>query len=239
MQLLDLTLDSPAENVAMDEALLEMCEGFTDRGDVLRLWEPAKPLVVVGRSSVVVDEVELPYCRAHDLPVVRRCSGGAAIVTGPGCLMYALILQIARWPQLEMLDTAHQLVLHRMARALRSLGIDARMRGTSDLAVEDRKISGNSMRKTRDWVLYHGTMLYGLSSELIQSCLRDAPRQPAYRAGRDHADFVMNIDGQPDALRRAIAIAWNADKPLDDWPAARTKQLVSEKYGTDRWNLGR
>ena len=48
MKLLDLTLDSPAENLALDEALLEQAEADGPQ-EVLRLWEPESPLVVMGR----------------------------------------------------------------------------------------------------------------------------------------------------------------------------------------------
>ena len=47
-------------------------------------------MVVVGRSSRLDEEVHLDACRAAGVPVLRRPSGGAAIVSGPGCLMYAL-----------------------------------------------------------------------------------------------------------------------------------------------------
>ncbi len=41
MHLLDLTLDSPIENIALDEALLDAAEAAPDEnGEVLRLWEP-------------------------------------------------------------------------------------------------------------------------------------------------------------------------------------------------------
>ena len=92
MKLLDLTLETPAANLALDEALLETADEGADAGEVLRIWESPQPLVVVGRASRVADEVDEASCRAQGIPVLRRCSGGAAVVVGPGCLMYALVL---------------------------------------------------------------------------------------------------------------------------------------------------
>jgi len=51
MKLLDLTLPSPAENLALDEALLDAAEAGEMADEVLRFWESPQPLVVVGRSS--------------------------------------------------------------------------------------------------------------------------------------------------------------------------------------------
>ena len=50
MKLLELTLPTPAENLALDEALLDAAEAGELPDEVLRLWEPSQPLVVVGRS---------------------------------------------------------------------------------------------------------------------------------------------------------------------------------------------
>src|SRR5438105_15370663 len=92
MQLLDLTLDTPAENVAIDEALLLTAESGDAPEEVLRIWEPHQYFVVLGSSSRIATEVNLEYCEAEGIQIVRRTSGGAAIVAGPGCLMYSLVL---------------------------------------------------------------------------------------------------------------------------------------------------
>ena len=72
MYLLDLTLPTPAENVALDEALLEAAEAG-DCPSVLRLWEPRETFVVVGRSSRVAEEVaEFVITGPDDQRVDRR-----------------------------------------------------------------------------------------------------------------------------------------------------------------------
>src|SRR4051794_35269093 len=99
MSRFDISLSTPAENLAFDEALLEWAEQGSAEGEFLRLWESTQPMVVVGRSSRVAEEVNEPFCREKRIPVLRRSSGGAAIVTGPGCLMYALVLSYAVRPE--------------------------------------------------------------------------------------------------------------------------------------------
>ena len=92
MQCLELTLPGAAENLALDEALLEEAETAPRPTETLRLWEPRSPSVVLGRSSQIDIEVRRDACRELDVPVLRRVSGGATVVAGPGCLMYALVL---------------------------------------------------------------------------------------------------------------------------------------------------
>ena len=48
---LDLTLPTAAENLALDEALLEEAEAGPPTAETLRFWQSPRPIVVVGRSS--------------------------------------------------------------------------------------------------------------------------------------------------------------------------------------------
>jgi lipoate-protein ligase A len=235
MQLLDLSLSSPAENVALDEALLDEAEQAGSASDVLRLWEPARPMVVVGRSSRVEREVHLDECLRREIPIVRRSSGGAAIVAAPGCLLYAVVLGYEGREELRMIDRAHLYVLDRLAGALGRLLPGVVQAGTSDLAIGDRKFSGNSLRCKRTHFLYHGTLLYGMSLDLVGRCLKAPARQPDYRRGRDHERFVTNLPLQREALCDAVAQALGATEARTTWPTERVARLVQERYGRDDW----
>jgi lipoate-protein ligase A len=236
MRYLDLTLPTAAENLALDEALLEEAERAGCPLETLRVWEPAEPMVVVGRSSRIDVEVHRDECGRRGIPILRRSSGGAAIVTGPGCLMYALVLSYQRRPELRLVDHAHRFVLGRVASALRPLVPNVTCRGTSDLAVGDLKFSGNSVRCKRDHFLYHGTILYDFPLDLIDQCLAMPSRQPDYRGGRAHQGFVTNLPLPPGTVRAALIAAWDATQPCTEWPRAATHRLAAEKYNSPEWN---
>ncbi len=92
MRLLNLTFPTPQENLACDEALLEKCEQGYDQ-EILRFWEPPSVFVVLGYSNSAGTEINQDACRSAGIPILRRNSGGGAVVQGPGCLDYALILR--------------------------------------------------------------------------------------------------------------------------------------------------
>lgn len=239
MLLLDLTLPTAPENLALDEALLERAEQSGRPGEILRLWEPTSPIVVVGSSSRAADEVKLDHCQKQNIPVLRRASGGATIVTGPGCLMYAVVLSYELRPALRSIDRAHRFVLDAIASQLQRLApeLDIYRAGTSDLAANDRKFSGNSLRCKRTHLLYHGTLLYDFPLAKVAELLNTPPRQPDYRAGRAHTDFIRNLELPATALRKALIEAFQANEQATDWPRELTNQLVAEKYGRDDWNF--
>ncbi|HEY2759604.1 MAG TPA: lipoate--protein ligase family protein [Pirellulales bacterium] len=259
MQLLDLTLESAAENLALDEALLDSAESdlrsaestASDEGEILRLWEPRELMVVAGSSSHLADEVHLDSCRRRNIPVVRRASGGATIVTGNGCLMYAVVLSYRLRPQLRPINLAHDFVLTTIAAALNQTlitrgqplvsptaasSLRIARAGTSDLVLDDKKFSGNSLRCKRNHFLYHGTLLYDFPLHEIAALLKMPTRQPKYRNARPHADFIINLPLTLSQLRAALTNAFDAHFSTIAWPRGITNQLITEKYSRLNWN---
>ena len=245
MYRLNRTLDSPAENLALDEALLEVAELGEISGGVLRLWESPQTFVVLGRSSPAEVEVNLNACQEMHVPVLRRCSGGGTVVAGPGCLMYAVVLDYQTYPQLQAIDLCHQFVLGKVADGLSKLVPNIHLEGTSDLArCEEnnssilRKFSGNAMRAKRDHVLYHGTLLYDFDLGLLTELLATPTRTPDYRDARDHRQFVTNLPVSRVSLEDALTDAWMADCELSNWPTAKTADVVRSKYlDDDQWTI--
>jgi lipoate---protein ligase len=204
MLLLNNSLETPEHNLAFDESLIEVAEEQTDLAmfnvpEVLRLWEMPHPCVILGRSSQRDVEVNVQACRMDGVPVIRRVSGGATVVAGPGCLMFSLLLKYQSRPGWRMLDVAHSQVMNRIQSAaqttLDQFGIPGlvQMQGTCDLTLGQRKFSGNALRCKKEWLLYHGTLLLSMPLEWISRYLLTPPRQPEYRERRDHASFVTNL----------------------------------------------
>jgi lipoate-protein ligase A len=247
VRLLDLTLPTAAENLALDEALLEAAENDVSSDlnagnrELLRFWESPEIAVVLGRSGKVAEEVNEYACRTAKVPVLRRTSGGGTVVIGPGCLQYSLLLSYALRPQLRMLDEAHRFVLSTVAEALNELldGDVVDVQGTSDLAIGQHKISGNSLRCKRDFLLYHGTFLYEFDLRLAELFLLPPPRQPKYRRGRKHTAFMRNMQMDPENYRFALTTAWEANELVTKWPEAKVRDLVEQRYSKDEWNRER
>jgi len=213
LRLLDLTLPLPVENLALDEALLEELNEWGGN-PVLRFWESDRHFVVLGRASRVADDVDLTACHKDGLPILRRASGGGTVLQGPGCLSYALVLPLDWHPDLANIRSTNQFILEQMAAALRRWEPTTVFRGISDLAIGDRKISGNAQRRTGKSLLFHGTILHDMGADLIARYLKHPSRQPEYRSDRPHQAFLRTINASPQAIKQAIAAAWSAE-PMD------------------------
>jgi lipoate-protein ligase A len=236
MKFLSLNCDRHEANLAVDVALLDEAEAADQPRETLRIWEPAAPLVVVGYSSHISREVHEEACRRRGIPILRRTSGGSAIVAGPGCLMYALVLSYELRPALRSLDAAHSLVMGTMASAFAPLIEGVLPSGICDLTYRDRKFSGNALRCRRTHLLYHGTMLYDFDLELVEACLAMPPRVPDYRGSRNHREFVTNLPLAPEQISEALQQAWGTRQNAEVPATELVEQLVAAKFSQHNWN---
>ena len=238
MKYIDHTFPTPAENLACDEALLDLAEAGGG-GEVLRFWEPPGTFVVLGYANQAAREADLPACRAAGVEVYRRCSGGGTVLQGPGCLNYSLILGVGT-SGLDSITGANCFIMERQRRALAPLvPAPVEVLGHTDLATGGRKFSGNAQRRKRRFLLFHGTLLLDFDLNQIGKLLRPPSRQPAYRQGRSHGDFLTNLHLPGNAVKTALREAWGAREPLAGLPVERVARLSREKYGRMEWSLQR
>lgn len=238
LQWLDLSFDDPAENLACDEALLEWAERENPEQGVLRFWESTKPFVVVGHAGKVAHEVHLDFCERAGVPVLRRVTGGGSVLQGPGCWNYSLVLPMTFDPGLASIHESNHWVMTRNAQVLGNLlRKPVEIQGPSDLAIGDLKISGNAQRRKRRWILFHGTILREMDIELIERTLAMPPKEPEYRRGRTHGDFLLNTASQGSLLREALQGAWGVSGEFTGVPIDAIAALARDKYGSPAWNL--
>lgn len=169
-RLLPFRYGRPAFNMAVDQALL-----LTAEEPVLRFygWDP--PAISLGCFQK--QDGDLAELRAHGLPLVRRITGGGAIVHWHE-LTYSLVLPLTH-PVLEGASTRESYArLHGpILRCLRRHGIEALQRDQAndppgpsprlcfdratslDVVVNGKKLVGSAQRRTRDRVLQHGSIL--------------------------------------------------------------------------------
>lgn len=237
MLTLDLALSTPAENLALDEALLDLADHGASE-DLLRFWEPASFFVVVGYANRVATEVNVRACERDGIPILRRCTGGGTVLQGPGCLNYSLVLQMKSAQELETIHGTNQFVLSRNAEALSKVVEQTiRQQGQTDLTLGEAKICGNAQRRKRGALLFHGSILLDLDANRIDRYLLHPSKEPEYRAKRGHTDFVGNLRLPAAAVKAALQNAWGASRAFNEIPYAQVSELVRDKYGSSGWNL--
>ncbi|MBN9690854.1 MAG: lipoate--protein ligase family protein [Verrucomicrobia bacterium] len=242
VEFIQLTNGHPAEFLAWDEAFLAETEA-TGR-EFLWFWESSTPFVVLGYGQTLAREVLEVPCRERGIPILRRCSGGGAVVQGPGCLNYALSLHLPSHSALASVTSTNQWIMNRQAQSLSSrLKNQVVVRGHTDLALTDsngeRKFSGNAQRRTRDAVLFHGTLLYQFDLPWITTLLAHPTDQPAYRAQRSHQDFVTNLPLTQTELINLLLAEWRPNQPVITLPTEHHQAALRRRYAHPEWHRSR
>jgi lipoate-protein ligase A len=231
----DVTLPTPEENLACDEALLDLCEDGV-ASEVLRFWEPSQYFVVVGYANKVAHEVHDAFCEFSGIPILRRCTGGGAVLQGPGVLNYSLILRTEG--DLHNIPATNNVILKRHQAALATmLKAPVEIQGHTDLAIGGLKFSGNSQRRKKNCLLFHGSILLHLDIEQVEKTLSFPSKQPDYRLGRSHSDFLMNLKVPSELIKNTFRMTWNASQPLPQFPADQIAALARGKYSRPEWSF--
>lgn len=121
--------------------------------DVLFLYINA-PSVIVGRNQLPEAEADLFYCAQHNIPVIKRASGGGTVYHDLGNVNYAFICDTEKGKALD------RDFLSPIVAALSFFGIIATIGERKELLVDGKKISGTASHISRGRQLFHGTLLF-------------------------------------------------------------------------------
>ena len=177
----DAVRRSLAFYLAMEEYVAKEVED-----EAFFVWR-VEPTVIYGRNQVLENEVNLQYCREHEVDIVRRKSGGGCVYSDLGNIMVSYVSR--RGDVSEVFDR----YMTAMTEALLTLGVPAEKSGRNDILVEGRKISGNAFHQLPDRSIVHGTLLYSTDLEALTEAIRP-PVEKLQRHGVESVrQRVMNL----------------------------------------------
>lgn len=155
------------------------------------IFIPPHPMVVMARSNPDTD-CHVDYCQRHNIAITRRLGGGGAVVLYPGCIVLSLGLWVDRPYDNSMFFTQiNQSIIHFLEK---HLGLHGWYEdGHSDIVYQGRKCLGGSLFRSKRYLLYQGSLLVDRDDELIAACLAHPAREPAYRAGKPHHEFLTSV----------------------------------------------
>lgn len=124
-----------------------------DLDECFFMWQ-VEPTVIFGRNQLIESEVNLDYCKAHNIDTIRRKSGGGCVYADMNNIMFSYIN--TGWDVTLTFDR----YLQKTVGMLRSLGLEAESSSRNDITINGRKVSGNAFYHIPGRNIVHGTMLY-------------------------------------------------------------------------------
>lgn len=170
-RLLDTGPRNAAENMALDDAILEArARGLVP--NTLRFLQFSPAAALVGYHQAVEQEVRLDYCHSHAIDVNRRLTGGGAILFDPSQLGWEIVAGRDEPLFRARPETLYRLLAEGAIRALRALGVEASFRPYNDIEVHGRKISGTGGTEREGAFLFQGTLLVDFDVVTMIKALR-------------------------------------------------------------------
>ena len=247
-RLVDSDLSDPAFTVAADEAIAR-ARSEKKVPNTLHFYRRNVSTISLGYFQEVEKSIDSEFCKQNNIQIVRRVTGGSAVYTDPGHLVYGLAVDEASLPSDR--NDAFEMVCGAIVLALKELGIDAEFKPVNDILVNGRKVSGSAQMRRWGIVLQHGTLVLSNGDNTLFSALKmDIEKIEARNQKPEtYVTSISEITGQePDLekIKTAMVKGFEAvfdiefeESGLIDYENELIKQLINEKYGNDEWNLKR
>jgi lipoate---protein ligase len=230
--------NSAALNMAIDEALIESVREVP----ILRIygWRPAA--ISIGYFQSMNEEVDVPKCREIGVDIVRRLTGGGAVLH-ENELTYSFISR--RYPQ--NIVESYKWICEAIVISINRLGFDASFVPLNDIVIAGKKVSGNAQTRRKGVLLQHGTILLDVnvnkmfsvlkvpSEKLRDKIIKDVKERVTSLAGTTYDDMATSLKTSFAAKFEAMLIA----DTLSTEEISRARWLAEQKYSNNEWNLRR
>ena len=240
MILIEKNSTNPYHNLAAEEVILKNVAE-----DVLMLWINS-PSVVLGKHQNAMAEVNHPFVREHDIPVLRRISGGGTVYHDAGNINLSIITTVEQTDR--MIDFAK--FATPISSFLEDKGLKIHLYGKTNLGVNGRKFSGNAAHIYKKKVLHHGTLLFDSDLCQLEKCLQTSRALITDKAVKSARADIINLKellpdisstGEFVSQFKAFLLDYfniQEQRSTSDYENQLIATLVKEKYSTPEWNYG-
>lgn len=252
-----------ALNMAIDQALAELY-AVTCR-PTLRLYRWSPACLSIGLAQRLERDVDRAACAARGIDVVRRPTGGRAILHDQE-LTYALVLGTqTALPDGTTLSSSilrsYRMISGALVAGLAELGLSPQLAprperqasksaacfdlpGDYEITVDGRKLIGSAQARQQETVLQHGSLLLHADADALAAVLRLPPDLPADALAQRLVALDELLGYQPGfeavaaALVRGFEQSWQIvlePGELTKQERQRAEQLVAERFGNPAW----
>lgn len=245
-------------NMALDEAIAaEVRKGASPA--TLRIFGWDRPSLTLGRFQPALD-INFEYCQSHDIPVVRRPTGGRAILHWEE-LTYSFSAKTDRGPFSYGLMDSYRRISMAFLIALKKTGVlveakTEREKGRvlsksplcfqsssfGEILVDNKKLAGSAQRRWKDGLLQQGSIPYVCHEEKLQGIFGPEKTSSLRNCTKALKECVPLLD--EDTFRKTVASsfeeAFGIRLVLSDPSQGESllaEGLLQRKYLQYQWNF--
>lgn len=157
-------------------------------------WIPESRYIILGRSNNPESSLIEENVIEDKVEVYQRPSGGEAVILTKNMLV---ISAVAIDKKIGSQKTVFEKFNKTIIGILEEIGVkELNQKGISDISIGEKKILGSSMYKVKDSYFYHAVLNVSEKVGLISRYLKHPGREPDYRKGRSHSEFVTSLENE-------------------------------------------
>jgi lipoate-protein ligase A len=267
---IDSKENDPATNMAIDEAMLLLhSQGKIPPTIRFYGWNP--PTLSIGYFQRVENEVDLEAIKEYGLGLVRRPTGGRAVLHQHE-LTYSVVLSESHPSVPSSVTEAYRVMSVGLLYGFRELGLEATFSlpdsipssdlketrssvcfdspSRYELVVEGKKVAGSAQTRQKGVILQHGSILLDIDEDLLFKVCRFPSERVKERLRSKFSEKAVTINqlcSTPVTIEKVKAAFKKGfeqgfgiqllEEGLTNEEIELTKELVSNKYSSDRWNF--
>lgn len=234
-------ITNPKVNLALEEFAMRNLSPDTD----YLLFYINEPSIIIGRNQNTLEEINQEYITANNIHVVRRVSGGGAVYHDLGNLNFSFITT----HDIKNVNNFKKFT-EPVIKVLKSLGLNAELKGRNDIQVDEKKISGTAQFTNGKRMISHGTLLFNTDLGEVANALNvkmSKIQSKGHKSVRSRVANISEFINQPMdmAMFRSLLLQGLNDEsePFEtyrltpeEW--SKVHQLKDEKYDNWDWNYG-
>ncbi|MDC1105701.1 biotin/lipoate A/B protein ligase family protein [Prolixibacteraceae bacterium] len=231
--------NNPIKNIATEEYLLKNCkESF------LFLYINSSS-VIIGKHQNAFAEVSAKYIKDHNIPLIRRISGGGTVVHDEGNLNFSFITNqdnIETLSYKKCIEPIREFLCEKYdAKAILS--------ERNDIQINNRKVTGSAFHIYKKRIIAHGTLLINSNLKEISNILKSSSAMFDSKGVKSKRSRIMNLGEihnipsninhfKADMIQYFIGKGYIQDSIEHIIDFNVIDKLCQEKYTTWDWNIG-
>lgn len=232
---------------ALEEALARLVD--EGRSPPTLRMRQVRPAVFVGVFQNTWAEVNVAYCRAHNIQIVRRANGGGAVYHEMGSFCFSAFFPRELFAERD--EELYRLFAAPAVRTCADYGVAARFQGRNDVLVGERKIYGSAQLSWYSAFVQSGTFLVNIDLDVMERALTPPALKFAGKSARSIRERVTTLSGEVgreldvrEVMHRFAGYAADAlgirlvPGGLTPEEQALAAELLAVKYCRDEWNFG-
>ena len=231
-------ISDPYLNIAAEEYYVKHSDE-----DICMIWINDRS-VIIGKHQNAYGEINYPFLKENNIPVIRRISGGGAVFHDKGNINFSFITKTGNSNQVDFGRFTSVIV-----KFMQSLGLEVSTSKRNSLFIGNQKFSGHAEHVFHNRVLHHGTMLFSTDLITLQKAITPIREYQSKAMASVRSDvgniapllpYTIDIQDFVKLFIDWLLLFYDGSGLYQAAPNEREeiRNLAETKYKTWEWNFG-